>query len=220
MNLTLMFNIIYLEEKVLTRSSFQLIIEKQEECKVIFSAGDLAIFCDAIKTDVRVADLCIIADCYNYIEILKVIKQVKARSNHTFILLKSDTKFMRAICYLMKNGLNGLFFTDEELIDLKKCVRTKTRFNLSSEKSKLITSNLLGEINIKELNYNSRPLTKNEINFVQQCTKDLNYEEIAKELRKSVNTIYGYRDRVFKKLNVKQRTAMVMTALKRNYIDL
>jgi len=35
-----------------------------------------------------------------------------------------------------------------------------------------------------------------------------------------VNTIYGYRDRVFRKLEVKQRTAMVMTALKRNYIDL
>jgi DNA-binding NarL/FixJ family response regulator len=55
---------------------------------------------------------------------------------------------------------------------------------------------------------------------VQECTKDLSYEEIAATLQKSVNTIYGYRDRVFKKLQVKQRTAMVMTALKRNYIDL
>ena len=49
---------------------------------------------------------------------------------------------------------------------------------------------------------------------------DLNYDEIAKALQKSINTIYGYRDRVFKKLHVKQRTAMVMKALKQNHIDL
>jgi DNA-binding NarL/FixJ family response regulator len=84
----------------------------------------------------------------------------------------------------------------------------------------MITSNLLKEITIKELNYNRRPLTKNEIQFIQACSKDLNYDQIAQVLQKSVNTIYGYRDRVFRKLEVKQRTAMVMTALKRNYIDL
>lgn len=215
-----MFSIIYLEEKLVTRDSFKLIIEKQEDCKVIYSAGIVNDFCEMIKINKGAPDLCIIADSYNYIDILSVIKQVKANSNHTFILLKSDTKFMRAICYLMKNGLNGIFFTDEALIDFKNCVRKRTKFNLSADKSKMITSNVLGEINIKELNYNRSPLTKNEINFIQVCTKDLNYDEIAKELHKSVNTIYGYRDRVFKKLQVKQRTAMVMTALKRNYIDL
>ncbi len=215
-----MFSIIYLEEKVLTRTSFQMAIEKQEDCKVIYSNGSIKDFCEYIYKESKHPDLCIIADSYNYIEILAVIKAIKEKSNHTFILLKSDSKFMKAICYLMKNGLNGIFFTDEAIIDFKKCVRTKTRFNLSADKSKLITSSLLGDITIKELNYNSAPLTQNEIIFIQACTKDLSYDEIASDLHKSVNTIYGYRDRVFKKLQVKQRTAMVMTALKRNYIDL
>jgi DNA-binding NarL/FixJ family response regulator len=70
------------------------------------------------------------------------------------------------------------------------------------------------------LHYNKSPLTQNEITFIQACAKDNTYEEIALELKKSLATIYGYRDRIFKKLQVKQRTAMVMTALKRNYIDL
>jgi DNA-binding NarL/FixJ family response regulator len=75
-------------------------------------------------------------------------------------------------------------------------------------------------IDIKALNYNKNPLTENEVKFIQACTKDHSYEEIAGQLQKSVYTIYGYRDRIFKKLGVKQRTAMVMAALKRNYIDL
>lgn len=215
-----MFSITYLEEKQLTRTAFQLAIEQQEECKVIYSSGDMQAFCKFLQEDPRHPDLCILSDCYHYIDLVKIIKAIKAKSSHPYILLKSDAKFMKGICFLMKNGLNGIFFTDEDLIDLKQCVRQRTRFNLSADKSKLITSKLLGSIQIKELNYNNSPLTQNEINFIQACAKDQSYEEIANELQKSVNTIYGYRDRVFKKLQVKQRTAMVMTALKRNYIDL
>lgn len=215
-----MFSIIYVEEKVLTRNAFKLVIEKQEDCKVLYSSGSIEDFRRYIVEESRHPDLCIIADSYNYKEIISVIKAIKSKSNHTYILLKSDAKFMKAICYLMRNGLNGIFFTDEPMIDLKQMVRTKTKFHLSADKSKLITNNIIREIQIKELQYNNKPLTQNEIQFVQECTKDLSYEEIAASLQKSVNTIYGYRDRVFKKLQVKQRTAMVMTALKRNYIDL
>ena len=215
-----MFSIIYVEEKVLTRNAFNLVIEKQEDCKVLYSSGSIEDFNRYILEESRHPDLCIIADSYNYKEIISVIKAIKSKSNHTYILLKSDAKFMKAICYLMRNGLNGIFFTDEPMIDLKQMVRTKTKFHLSADKSKLITNNIIREIQVKELQYNNKPLTHNEIQFVQECTKDLSYEEIAASLQKSVNTIYGYRDRVFKKLQVKQRTAMVMTALKRNYIDL
>ena len=215
-----MFSIIYVEEKVLTRNAFKLVIEKQEDCRVLYSSGCIEDFCKYILEESKHPDLCIIADSYNYKEIISVIKAIKSKSNHTYILLKSDAKFMKAICYLMRNGLNGIFFTDEPMIDLKQMVRTKTKFHLSADKSKLITNNIIREIQIKELQYNNKPLTYNEIQFVQECTKDLSYEEIAASLQKSVNTIYGYRDRVFKKLQVKQRTAMVMTALKRNYIDL
>jgi len=215
-----MFSIVYLEEKIVNRSAFQLAIEKQDECKVRYSTGCVQEFCEFIKTSSLIPDLCILSDSYNYIELQTVIKTIKTKGTHPFILLKSDSKFIKSICFLMKNGLHGLFFTDEPLIDLKYTVRNRTRFNLSADKSKLITSNVLGEINIKEFNYNRSPLTKNEIQFIQQCSKDMNYDEIAKVLNKSIHTIYGYRDRVFKKLKVSQRTAMVMTALKRNYIDL
>lgn len=215
-----MFSIIYLEEKIITRNAFQLIIEKQEDCKVIYSSGEIHEFCQHIQIIKQPPDLCIIADSYNYREIQQVIQSLKAKSNHTFILLKSDAKFIKAICYLMRKGLHGIFFTDEEMIDLKKCVRTRTRFNLSADKNKLITSNILGEIQVREIAYNKKPLTQNEINFVQACSKDMSYEEIAVAMQKSVFTIYGYRDRIFKKLAVKQRTAMVVAALQRNYIDL
>ncbi len=215
-----MFSIIYLEEKILIRNAVAACIEQQADCKVIFQTSDLeAMQSYIINTKERIA-LCILSDDYGHQSLLKLIQVIRASNSYTYILLKSNEKKMNSICYLMKYGLNGIFFTDEPMIDLKQCVQRKTKFNLSADKCKLITKNVLQGIDIKALNYNKNPLTENEVNFIQACTKDYSYEEIAEHLQKSVYTIYGYRDRIFKKLAVKQRTAMVMTALKRNYIDL
>ena len=215
-----MFSIIYLEEKILIRNAVAACIEQQADCKVIFQTSDLeAMQSYIINTKERIA-LCILSDDYGHQSLLNLIQVIRASNSYTYILLKSNEKKMNSICYLMKYGLNGIFFTDEPMIDLKQCVQRKTKFNLSADKCKLITKNVLQGIDIKALNYNKNPLTENEVNFIQACTKDYSYEEIAEYLQKSVYTIYGYRDRIFKKLAVKQRTAMVMTALKRNYIDL
>ena len=215
-----MFNIIYLEEKSMIRNAMVHYFEKQEGCKVIYQTGlidELETYLEKSKDTIS---LCILSDDYGHQALLKIIQVIRTRNTYTYILLKSNDKKINSICYLMKHGLNGIFFTDEPLIDLKQCVFRKTKFNLSADKCKLITKNVLQGIDIKALNYNKNPLTANEVQFIQACTKDYSYEEIATYLQKSVYTVYGYRDRIFKKLAVKQRTAMVMTALKRNYIDL
>ncbi len=195
-------------------------IEQQEDCKVIFQTGSIEVMEAFIKNTKEKIALCILSDDYGHQSLLKLIQVIRASSSYTYVLLKSNEKQINSICYLMKHGLNGIFFTDEPMIDLKQCVQRKTKFNLSADKCKLITKNVLQGIDIKALNYNKNPLTENEVKFIQACTKDHSYEEIAEQLHKSVYTIYGYRDRIFKKLGVKQRTAMVMAALKRNYIDL
>ncbi len=215
-----MFPIIYLEEKILIRNAVVASIEQQEGCKVVYHTGSTEAMQEFIVNTKDTIPLCILSDNYGHQVLLKIIQAIRARNSYTYILLKSNEKQINSICYLMKHGLNGLFFTDEPMIDLKQCVLRKTKFNLSADKCKLITKNVLQGIDIKALNYNKNPLTVNEVQFIQACTKDYSYEEIAAYLQKSVYTIYGYRDRIFKKLAVKQRTAMVMTALKRNYIDL
>ena len=215
-----MINIVYLEEKIVTRTAYLLAFEKQEDCKVIHAEKCVETFIMHIQNQKLPPDLCILSDAYCYTQLARIIKVIKSKSNHCYILLKSEGKFMKGICFLLRNGLNGFFFTDEPLIDLKQCVYQRTKFKITTDKLKLIVQNKKTGIQIQELHYNAQPLTEKEIEFIQACVRDESYEEIAVRLKKSVKTIYGYRDRIFKKLQVKQRTAMVMTALKRNYIDL
>ena len=108
-----MFSIHYLEEKVLTRMAFQMVIEKQEDCKVVYSASNMDAYAKHLENLNQPPDLCIISDCYHYVELMKLMKLIKRNSSHTYILLKSDAKYMKGICFLLKNGLDGIFFTDE-----------------------------------------------------------------------------------------------------------
>jgi DNA-binding NarL/FixJ family response regulator len=215
-----MISIVYLEEKIVTRTAYLLAFEKQEDCKVIYTEQCVEKFIMHIQNQKLPPDLCILSDAYCHTQLARIIKVIKSKSNHCYILLKSEEKFMKGICFLLRNGLNGFFFTDEPLIDLKQCVYQRTKFKITTDKLKLIVQNKKTGIQIQELQYNTQPLTEKEIEFIQACVRDESYEQIALRLQKSVKTIYGYRDRIFKKLQVKQRTAMVMTALKRNYIDL
>lgn len=215
-----MISIVYLEKKIVTRTAYLLAFEKQEDCKVIYAEQCVETFIMHLQNQKLPPDLCILSDAYCYKQLARIIKVIKSKSNHCYILLKSEEKFMKGICFLLRNGLNGFFFTDEPLIDLKQCVYQRTKFKITTDKLKLIVQNKKTGIQIQELQYNTQPLTEKEIEFIQACVRDESYEQIALRLQKSVKTIYGYRDRIFKKLQVKQRTAMVMTALKRNYIDL
>ena len=182
-------------------------IEQQEDCKVIYETGSIQAMQTYLENTKERIALCILSDDYGHQSLLKLIQVIRALNSYTYILLKSNEKHINSICYLMKHGLNGIFFTDEPMIDLKQCVQRKTKFNLSADKCKLITKNVLQGIDIRALNYNKNPLTANEVQFIQACTKDYSYEEIAAHLQKSVYTIYGYRDRIFKKFPISKKKA-------------
>ena len=166
-----MFPIIYLEEKILIRNAVAACIEQQEDCKVVYQTGSIEAMETYINNTKERIALCILSDNYGHQSLLKLIQVIRARNSFTYILLKSNEKQINSICYLMKHGLNGIFFTDEPMIDLKQCVQRKTKFNLSADKCKLITKNVLQGIDIRALNYNKNPLTAIETDNLQLAEK-------------------------------------------------
>ena len=98
-------------------------IEQQEDCKVIFQTGAVEAMQSYVENTKERIALCILSDDYGHQSLLKLIQVIRASNTYTYILLKSNEKKMNSICYLMKHGLNGIFFTDEPMIDLKQCVQ-------------------------------------------------------------------------------------------------
>lgn len=56
--------------------------------------------------------------------------------------------------------------------------------------------------------------------FMQLCSTDLTYRQIASELKISENTVDGYREKLFKKFNVQSRVGLVLEGIKRRLIEI
>ncbi|CAN5334807.1 response regulator [soil metagenome] len=63
-------------------------------------------------------------------------------------------------------------------------------------------------------------LTEKEKKFLILCCSDQTYRQIALEMHVSENTVDGYREKLFKKLNVQSRVGLVLESLKRQLINL
>lgn len=63
-------------------------------------------------------------------------------------------------------------------------------------------------------------ITAKEKTFLQLAGSDLTYKQIAVEMDLAERTIDGYRETLFKKLNVQSRVGLVLEALRRNIIQL
>lgn len=67
---------------------------------------------------------------------------------------------------------------------------------------------------------NNLDFKENELIFIKLACSEMTYKEIADVMNLSPKTIDGYRQDLFKRLNIKNRVGLVMFALKKNLMKL
>lgn len=82
-----------------------------------------------------------------------------------------------------------------------------------------VSETLLNSLNPNEEGVNLN-FKDNELTFLQLACSEMTYKEIADIMHLSPKTIDGYRQDLFKKLNIKNRVGLVMFALKNNLVKL
>ncbi len=63
-------------------------------------------------------------------------------------------------------------------------------------------------------------LTEKEKEFLQLACSDATYKQIAAVMHVSERTVDGYRENIFRKLNVQSRTGMALEAIRRNLVEI
>ena len=67
----------------------------------------------------------------------------------------------------------------------------------------------------------SKPVfSARELTFLQHCSSELTYREIADLMNVSPRTVDNYRESLFAKLNIKSRTGLVVYAIKNQLITI
>ncbi len=116
---------------------------------------------------------------------------------------KTNLKMLRA-------GAKGYLLKDTEKSILENALIEVQETGFYHTKD--VTNLLLGSLNPKK--ENKVILKEREMEFIKHACTEKTYKEIASDMFLSPKTIEGYRDSIFEKLHLKNRTGLVIYAIK------
>ena len=124
-----------------------------------------------------------------------------------------------SIIRMFKAGAKGYILKDSEPNELKAALDSIT--NRGYYYSELVTGKLIHSINKSDDDAvsNANKLTEREVDFLKLACSEMTYKEIASQMHLSPRTIYGYRDALFEKLNIKTRTGLAIYAIKNGLVQ-
>jgi DNA-binding NarL/FixJ family response regulator len=187
--------------------------------KILFDAANGDEFIKMLKPgslpDIALLDISMpVLDGYQTAEWLRV--------NHpeVNVLALSTMEDETSIIKMIKHGAKGYVLKDAEPAELKLAfdeILTRGFFY-----NDLLSKKVLQSINqLTDPNSHIHTLIRlssKEIEFIKLACTEKNYHEIANEMFVSHRTIDGYRNTLFKKLNVTTRVGLVMYAVKNKIV--
>ncbi|MCW3121406.1 MAG: DNA-binding response regulator [Flavipsychrobacter sp.] len=131
---------------------------------------------------------------------------------HVLVLSMQDDEY--SLIRMLKYGVKGYLLKNIHPWELQVALDTlidKGHFYSEWLTSKIMLSTS-GDPFVKGTN--EFALTDRELDFLKLCCSELTYKEISEKMNCSARTVEGYRDTLFKKLDLKTRVGLVMYAIK------
>jgi DNA-binding NarL/FixJ family response regulator len=121
-----------------------------------------------------------------------------------------------AILRMLRMGVKGFIHKDIEVEDLHAALESiaANGFYYSEAASEVLYQNLNGLTN------DPIHLSEKEREFIKLAATDMTYQQVADKMNLSAKTIDGYRDALFRKLNVKTRVTLALYAVKHGLAEL
>lgn len=115
---------------------------------------------------------------------------------------------------MIRAGACGYVLKDVEPEELCKAIRDVHQRGMYY--SELVTGKLMQGLHSDDMQKMERTdsFTDRELEFIKYSCMDMNYKDVAKSMGISSRTVDGYRDSVFKKVNVNTRIGLVLYAVK------
>jgi len=142
-------------------------------------------------------------------------KWIKEHYPNTYVLALSMFEDEKSIITMIKAGASGYLLKESKSTEVLSAIRTII------EKGFYINELVSGRLFVSIKNEDQKHLlTEKELTFLQHCSTELTYKEIAGLMNVSPRTVDNYRESLFAKLNLKSRTGLVVYGIKNNLIKI
>ncbi len=202
------------DDHTLFRSGLASLITEFDEIDVAFEATNGVDFQEKLKKNksVKVVLMDINMPIMDGYATTKWIKENYPEINVLALSMFEDEK---AIIGMLKAGAGGYLLKESKPSELLVAIKDiqEKGFYMND----LVSGRLL--VSLKQ-DHSKLVFSEKELIFLQFCSTELTYKEMAVQMNISPRTVDNYRESLFYKLNIKSRTGLVVYGIKHNLITI
>ncbi len=207
------------DDHILIRTALSSLINKFDNCQVIYEANNGADLISKIKGNV-IPDVILLDLSMPVMDGLETANWLKNNLPQVHVLMLTMYDADITLIRLLQAGVKGFLKKDVEPTELKFAINSviQSGYYYSSHTAGKL-ANLFRNNEKNDFRLKNAMLTDQEIQFLKLNCSDLNYKEIAKMMDINPRTVDAIRDKLFLKLGVTSRVGLAMIAIRNGLID-
>jgi two-component system invasion response regulator UvrY len=211
-----MIHIAIADDHTILRKGVVEILSKFDNMTVIMEANNGKELIAKLQSATTLPDVCIVDINMPEMNGYDTASEIKKNWPDIKILALSMYDTELNVIKMLRSGANGYVLKDSDPEDLRIAI-TKV-YKDGFYHSELVTGRMLNILHDPDGKMNIE-LNERELNFLGLCCTELTYKEIADQMFLSPRTIDGYRESLFRKLNITTRTGLAMYAIKAGVVS-
>ncbi|WP_299219430.1 response regulator transcription factor [uncultured Aquimarina sp.] len=204
------YSVVIVEDHILLSQALAGLVNGFSKFKILYLCKNGRELLTRLKDPKNIPDVVLMdinMPIMNGIETTIALKEEYPQVNVLALSVEEDEK---TILKMLRAGAKGYLLKDTEKSILENALVEVQETGFYHTKD--VTNLLLGSLNPKK--ENKVLLKEREMEFIKHACTEKTYKEIASDMCLSPKTIEGYRDSIFEKLHLKNRTGLVIYAIK------
>ena len=206
-----MKNIVVVDDHTLLSQAISGLVNSFEDFRVLYTCKNGQEFIDQLVFEDKRPDIVLMDVNMPIMNGIDTTAHLKEHFPDIKVLALSVEEEEHTILKMLRAGAKGYLLKDTEKSILHNALK-----ELSIQG--FYHTNTVSQLLVKSLDEDSTlALKAREIEFIKHACTEMTYNEIADKMFLSPKTVQGYRDSVFSKLNLKNRTGLVIYAIKNGH---
>jgi len=206
-----MKNIVVVDDHTLLSQAISGLVNSFEDFNVLYTCKNGQDFIDQLVFENKRPDIVLMDVNMPIMDGIETTAYLREHFPDIKVLALSVEEEEHTILKMLRAGAKGYLLKDTEKTILHNALKELVNQGFYH-------TNTVSKLLVKSLDEDSTlALKEREIEFIKHACTEMTYNEIADKMFLSPKTVQGYRDSVFSKLNLKNRTGLVIYAIKNGH---